>query len=263
MSEEFTPEQKCYLEGFASGLQIARARVGRDQIVERRSTMGGSFDSADAGSSGPDAAAFAAQNRVLSAGRKLADQEKFKREQHPFDCYDRLKEQAANNAPPSPADNFRWRYYGLFFLAPTQSAYMCRLRIPNGILRHWQFAGVADLAERYGGPYCHVTTRANLQIREIPPKNSVAVIEAIQDLGLCTRGAGADNIFATSPVRRRRASIPRSFSIRGPSPANGISISSTTARSMGCRASSTSVSTAPAKSPCSKTPMTSGFRRSR
>ena len=28
---------------------------------------------------------------------------------------------------------------------------MCRLRIPNGILKHWQFAGVADLAERCGG----------------------------------------------------------------------------------------------------------------
>ena len=23
---------------------------------------------------------------------------------------------------------------------------MCRMRIPNGILKHWQFAGVADLA---------------------------------------------------------------------------------------------------------------------
>ena len=44
---------------------------------------------------------------------------------------------------------------------------MCRLRIPNGILKHWQFAGLADLAERYGGGYAHVTTRANLQIREI------------------------------------------------------------------------------------------------
>ncbi len=44
---------------------------------------------------------------------------------------------------------------------------MCRLRMPNGILTHWQFAGLADLAERYGGGYSHVTTRANLQIREI------------------------------------------------------------------------------------------------
>ena len=71
---------------------------------------------------------------------------------------------------------------------------MCRLRIPNGILTHWQFAGLADLAERYAGGYPHVTTRANLQMREIEPKNAVAMLEAIQDLGLCSRGSGADNI---------------------------------------------------------------------
>ena len=66
--------------------------------------------------------------------------------------------------------------------------------MPNGILKAAQFAGVADLAERYGGGYAHVTTRANLQIREIEAKNAVAMIEAIQDLGLCSRGSGADNI---------------------------------------------------------------------
>ena len=71
---------------------------------------------------------------------------------------------------------------------------MCRLRIPNGILKHWQLAGMADLAERLCGPFCHVTTRANLQVREIPPKHTVALIEGIQDLGLCSRGSGADNI---------------------------------------------------------------------
>src|ERR1700748_2610095 len=71
---------------------------------------------------------------------------------------------------------------------------MCRLRMPNGILKHWQMAGLADLAESYGGAYSHVTTRANIQIREILPKNSVALIEGIQDLGLCSRGSGADNI---------------------------------------------------------------------
>ena len=59
---------------------------------------------------------------------------------------------------------------------------------------HAQFAGLADLAERYGGGYAHVTTRANLQVREIEPKNAVALIEAVQDLGLCSRGSGADNI---------------------------------------------------------------------
>ena len=64
----------------------------------------------------------------------------------------------------------------------------------TGFVKAAQFAGLADLAERYGGGYAHVTTRANLQIREVEAHNAVAMIEAIQDLGLCSRGSGADNI---------------------------------------------------------------------
>ena len=131
---------------------------------------------------------------MLAAGKKLSEQEKFKREQHPFDAYSRLEDQAAKNEFPKPADNFRWRYYGLFYVAPAQNSYMCRLRIPNGIVKHWQLSGLADLAERYGGGYSHVTTRANFQIREVAPKNAVALLEAILDLGLCSKGTGADNI---------------------------------------------------------------------
>ena len=185
VSVDFTEEQKRYLEGFATGLQISK--VGRG-------FGGGAAAKASAEPIGPDAAHYKAQDGVLASGKKLADQEKFKREEHPFDAYPRLKQQALIDAPPSPADNFRWRYYGLFYVAPAQDSYMCRLRIPNGVLKHWQFAGMADLAERLCGPYCHVTTRANLQVREIPPKHAVALIEGIQDLGLCSRGSGADNI---------------------------------------------------------------------
>jgi len=184
LSIDFTDEQKRYLEGFTSGLQISRAGRG----------LGGGAGKANAEPTGPDAAHIKAQDRVIAGGRKLADPEKYKREEHPFDAYPRLKEQALSNAPPSPADNFRWRYFGLFYVAPAQDSYMCRLRIPNGILKHWQFAGMADLAERLCGPFCHVTTRANLQVREIPPKHAVELIEGIQDLGLCSRGSGADNI---------------------------------------------------------------------
>ena len=178
MTADFTSEQKRYLEGFASGLALAKA-------TKAKSAPGASEPQ------GPDAPHVAAQNRVIEASGKLPDQEKWKREEHPFDAYSRLKDQAAHNEFPKPADNFRWRYFGLFYVAPNQNAYMCRLRIPNGILKHWQFAGVADVAERYGGGYTHVTTRANLQIREIEAKNAVTVLEAIQDLGLCSRGSGA------------------------------------------------------------------------
>ncbi len=192
LSADFTAEQKRYLEGFTSGLQVGRAARGLQAMPGVAAQPSAAAGASEPG--GPDAAHIKAQDRVLNAGRKLADQEKFKREEHPFDGYARLKAQAQANESPTPADNFRWRYYGLFYVAPAQNSYMCRLRIPNGILKHWQFAGLADLAEAYGGGYAHVTTRANLQIREIEPKNAVAMIEAIQDLGLCSRGSGADNI---------------------------------------------------------------------
>jgi len=189
MSGDFTSDQKRYLEGFLSGLQIARA-------APKAAAPPGVPDAVSVAAEpiGPDAPHLRAQDRVLASGKKLSDPEKLKRELHPFDGYEKLKSQAGKNEFPKPPDNFRWRYFGLFYVAPNQNSYMCRLRIPNGILNHWQFAGIADLAERYGGGYAHVTTRANLQIREIEAKDAVLALEAVQDLGLCSRGSGADNI---------------------------------------------------------------------
>jgi ferredoxin-nitrite reductase len=179
MSGEFSAEQKRYLEGFMTGIEAVKGLKAK------------------AGSpvpSGPDAPHLLAQDRTLGEGKSLVDQEKWKREEHPLDAWHRLVDQADRNEAPKPADNFRWRYHGLFYVAPAQPFYMCRMRIPNGILTAQQFAAVADMAERFGGGYAHVTTRANLQIREIEPKDAVALLEALQDAGLTARGAGADNI---------------------------------------------------------------------
>jgi ferredoxin-nitrite reductase len=183
---DFEPEQKRYLEGFVAGIQIAKAA----KSVAGAATAG----SATPELIGPDAAALKAQNRVLASGSKLSDPEKFKREQHPFDAYERLKADGVRGEYPKPPDNFRWRYFGLFYVAPNQNSYMCRLRLPNGIVKAEQFAGLADLADKYGGGYSHVTTRANIQIREIEAGDAVTMIEGVQDLGLCSRGSGADNI---------------------------------------------------------------------
>src|SRR3984957_11760028 len=189
MPGDFEPEQKRYLEGFMVGLQIAKtARTANGAGAPPNGA------SVAAEPTGPDAAALRAQDRVVTSGGKLSDPEKFKRELNPLDGYEKLKAQAVKNEAPKADDNFRWRFFGLFYSAPTQASYMCRLRIPNGILTHWQFAGVGDLAERYAGGYAHVTTRANLQMREVEPKNAVAMVEGILDLGLCSRGSGADNI---------------------------------------------------------------------
>ncbi|AOG07242.1 NirA family protein [Bosea sp. RAC05] len=186
MSDDFTPEQKRYLEGFMSGMQSARTARGLGPL--------GGKATPSAAPSGPDREHLEAQARQVAAGGKLVDQEKWKAAEHPFDAYARFKQQAGAGLYPKPDDNFRWRYHGLFYVAPAQNSYMCRLRIPNGILTSWQFEGVADLAERLGGGYSHVTTRANLQVREITAENGPAFLEGLVDLGLTAKGSGADNI---------------------------------------------------------------------
>ena len=113
---------------------------------------------------------------------------------NPLDAYRRPKGAASSRQLSLPQDTDRRRWHGLFYVAPNQQSFMCRLRMPNGILNHWQLAGLALLAQTHGGGYAHVTTRANLQIREIPAERGPSLIEAIQDLGLVTRGSGADNI---------------------------------------------------------------------
>jgi ferredoxin-nitrite reductase len=185
-AQDFTDEQRRYLEGFVAGVQARRTSQG----LQPPGAGGGS----PATPAGPDKDHLAAMARFEAEGRKLSNEEKAKRDEHPFDAYARLKSESARGQFPKGIDNFRWRFHGLFYVAPTQSSYMCRLRIPNGILSHWQLAGVADLAERHGGGYAHVTTRANLQIREVMPGGAVALIEGLTGLGISTKGTGADNI---------------------------------------------------------------------
>ena len=184
MGEAFNGEQKRFLEGFSSGLLAGRAT----------SRAPAPHTGASPAPSGPDAAHLAAMARTEAEGKKLAEQERWKRAEHPFDAYARFTAQAAAGQYPKPDDNFRWRFHGLFYVAPAQDSYMCRMRIPNGILTAWQFAGVAALAEALGGGYAHVTTRANLQIREIVARDAPTLLEGLADLGLTGKGSGADNI---------------------------------------------------------------------
>jgi ferredoxin-nitrite reductase len=168
-------EQKQYLEGFLGGL-VAKRGV------------------APATASGPADIHRLAQDRFIAAGKTLAPEEEAKRKAHPLDMWDEIRANAAADRFPKGIDVFRHKFFGLFYVAPNQNAFMCRLRLPNGILSAHQFRGVADIAQRFGGGYAHVTTRANLQIREIGAQHPLDVLTALYDLGIVPRGAGADNI---------------------------------------------------------------------
>ena len=73
---DFTDEQKRYLEGFTTGLQISR--VGRG--------LGGGAGKVIAEPAGPEAAHIKAQDKFTVAGKKLVTEEKLKRDEHPFDA---------------------------------------------------------------------------------------------------------------------------------------------------------------------------------
>lgn len=178
MSGEFSEAQKVFLEGLGRGVAAARTGSASTSLPD----------------SGPDGVHRRAQARVVAAGGVLTREEEAKRDRHPFDIWDDMVARAHAAEFPRGLDVFRYKFHGLFHVAPAQDSFMCRLRIPNGILDAHRFAAVADLAERYAGGYAHVTTRANLQLREIGARHAVDLLQGLADAGLTSRGAGADNV---------------------------------------------------------------------
>jgi ferredoxin-nitrite reductase len=57
-----------------------------------------------------------------------------------------------------------------------------------------QLREIASITDQLTTGYLQVTTRANLQVRHITPKDAPEFLRRIQAIGLHTRGAGADNI---------------------------------------------------------------------
>lgn len=162
-------EQKSYLSGFFAGM-INRGFEFGDLV--------------------PNPAATPMQ----SANQDLIFEERVKRELHPLDAYSLLVDHAEGNKAPDRENLFRFKWNGLFFLSPNKEAYMARLRIPGGQLTTYQLREIARVGQKLTSGYIQVTTRANLQMRLIEPKNAPEFLRSIQNVGLHTRGAGADNI---------------------------------------------------------------------
>jgi ferredoxin-nitrite reductase len=185
----FSEEQKQYLHGFASGSGLAQSLT----VPTWQSTLAAApgASAAPAESSDPN---IAAQDRTVAQGGKLCAEEQAKRSLNGLDTWDLVLEHARDRRFPKGTDVFLVKFQGMFYVAPAQDAFMCRLRIPGGIMSSAQFRGVADLAEQFAGGSADVTTRANLQLRQIGPNHTADVLMGLHDLGIVNRGAGADNI---------------------------------------------------------------------
>ena len=166
---DFSPEQKLYLEGFFAGVAAQGVTFG-------------------------EVAAQAVQADGGVAWEDLTKEERIKRELNPLDATEELILKARWNAKPEAEDVFRFKWNGLFWLNPVKDGYMCRLRIPGGVVKSYQLRELAAIARELTTGYIQITTRNNFQIRLIEPKNCPEVLRRIQGCGLHSRGAGADNI---------------------------------------------------------------------
>lgn len=184
----FTSEQKEYLAGMLTGIAVRRLHpyVGL--------TSGGHF-TATPGEGGDNLAAPAAADLIFGTpASEVTKQELWKSELHGLDAWGRLMEHAEQDKFPDEADTFRFRYHGLFHVAPAQKSFMLRCRIPAGELTAVQLRGLAGMADDFGNGRAAITTRSNLQIREIAPRNLVNTVMRLQSLGLTSKGSGVDNV---------------------------------------------------------------------
>jgi ferredoxin-nitrite reductase len=179
----FSGQQQEYLKGLMAGVEARRAVFGLPLAPD-----GG------AGAADPTDLQRAAQDRTVAAGGKLVAEEEAKRKKPPLNRFDEVSALAKAGQFPKGTDVFLGKFFGMFYVAPAQNAFMCRLRIPNGILTAAQFRGVAAIADDLGGGYADITTRANLQIREIRADGPPEVLIRLSEIGLTSRGSGADNI---------------------------------------------------------------------
>ena len=196
----FRDEQKHFLQGFAMGADVARAVRGLPILSGSAAATGttiaigpnGASTTTPSAPSSPYPLQIEAQDRFIAQGKKLCNEEKAKREKDPFSMWVEIGGNAAAGIYPKGTDVLLYKFSGLFYAAPgrrTRSA--SRLRIPGGALPAWQFRGVADLARRFGAGHADVTTRANLQIREIQAKDRHRIISsASNDYGIISRGSG-------------------------------------------------------------------------
>src|ERR1044071_3992089 len=183
----FSATQKEYLAGFLAGIAQRKlsAYVG--------ATSQGKFtdNPSDGGQN------LAANHEATIFGTPLSEatkQERWKHEEHPLDGWDRILAHAEADKSPDEEHTYRFRNFGMFYVAPAQKSFMLRCRIPAGELTAVQLKGLADIADEFGNGKAAITTRSNIQIREIAPRHLVNVSTRLQSLALTARGSGVDNI---------------------------------------------------------------------
>jgi ferredoxin-nitrite reductase len=96
----------------------------------------------------------------------------------------------------------RLKWHGLFLRNPTPGFFMIRVRIPGGKTGSYQLRTLADIAGTYGNGILDLTTRQQVQLRQIRIEDVPAVFAKMEEVGLTSLQTGMDNVrgVMTCPV---------------------------------------------------------------
>jgi len=96
----------------------------------------------------------------------------------------------------------RLKWYGLFLRNPTPGFFMIRVRIPGGQATSSQIRMLADIAASHGNRLLDITTRQQMQLRQIRIEEVPTIFSKMQEVGLNSMQTGMDNVrnILTCPV---------------------------------------------------------------
>lgn len=176
----FTPDQKEWLDGFLkAATHVAGSPSGSGEPCPYPAEA---------------SAGFKAQSKWLAEGKRLSKEEDIKRRRNPLLFRTRLAELDSLGQFPEGEENFLARFHGIYNVAPAQDRPMSRFRIPGGIVNFLQAKAIADLSRECSDGDVWLTTRSNVQVRNIQPGKMSDLLVRLEEVGLGARGSGADNI---------------------------------------------------------------------
>ena len=167
------PAQRRYQEGYLAGMQ---ARPGSSRP--------------------PNVPATSIPATPVPRVPAATAEEIIKRELHPLDAFSHLLSCADRNVPPDAADRFRFRWFGLTYLAPERDGFRLRLCVPGGILRTDQVREAADIARTYASGCMRMNRHAGLDLETVALPDAPEALRRAEAAGLSARASGGDNVVA-------------------------------------------------------------------
>jgi ferredoxin-nitrite reductase len=123
--------------------------------------------------------------------------EKLKAEKDGLDVWPDLLRYAAEDTPIEEIGEdelTRMKWYGVFHRPQRPGTFMMRLRLTGGALTSTQMRELASIAREFGGGSVDITTRQNIQLRDLRLPNIPAILERLSNVGVHALQTGMDNV---------------------------------------------------------------------